>query len=235
LLECGLDENRLVLQGMGIVPEECTGGNRDETRRRWGVGPEHLVVGHLANLSEEKGTIDLLRAADLAGQQGGRWKIVLAGASMPNFQRYWERNASDHVRVLGVLSDEAKRNFFAAIDVFALPSRVDSFGLVLLEAWANGVPVIGYRAGGIPWVIRDGEDGFLVRCGDLTGLATALLRLGQDRELRHRLGQAGQQRAGSELHWDRSLEIVKRVYERIGLTEPPAATGSCSPSSSRST
>jgi glycosyltransferase involved in cell wall biosynthesis len=218
LRDKGIAESQLVLQGMGIQPEECTGGDREQARRSWGVGSDEVVVGHLANLSEEKGTADLLRAAELSWSQGGKFEIVLAGASMPNYQRFFKRyGSSARIRLLGSLSAAAKRDFFAAIDVFALPSRVDSFGLVLLEAWANGAPTIGYRAGGIPWVIRDEVDGLLTPCGDLGALAAALLRLAADKEMRQRLGQNGQQRVQCELHWNNSLEIVKGVYSSFGL------------------
>jgi len=99
--------------------------------------------------------------------------------------------------------------------VFALPSRSDSFGLVLLEAWANGVPNIGYRAGGIAWVIRDGEDGLLVRCGDVPSLSEALLRLVGDAALRSRLGQAGLERTRHEFHWEDKLRLVRQVYQEL--------------------
>ena len=99
---------------------------------------------------------------------------MLAGPEMPNFRRHIAAcGFPPSIRQLGVLTDEQKRDFFAGIDLFALPSRSDSFGLVLLEAWANGLPNLAYRAGGIAGVIRHGEDGLLVRCGDVTGLAEA--------------------------------------------------------------
>ena len=116
---------------------------------------------------------------------------------------------------LGVLDEQQKRDFFAGIDVFALPSRSDSFGLVLLEAWANGVPNVGYRAGGIAWVIRHEQDGLLVKCGDIAALSQALLRLVQDGELRRRLGIAGQERTRTEFHWEEKLALVERVYREI--------------------
>src|SRR5213076_925877 len=102
----------------------------------------------------------LLRAAERCWRRGRRFQLVLAGPEMPNFQRFWRQYGPvDRVRRLGVLDEGAKRDFFAGLDVFALPSRSDSFGLVLLEAWANGVPNVGYRAGGIAGVIRHAEDG----------------------------------------------------------------------------
>lgn len=216
LLERGFAAEMLVLQGMGISVEECTGGDRAGTRAAWGVGPEEVVIGHLANNSVEKGTVDLLRAAEMAWGQGGKFQVVLAGPEMPNFHRFWTGfRQKERVRRLGVLTDVQKCNFFAALDVFALPSRVDAFGLVFLEAWANGVPNVAYRAGGVPWVIRHDQDGLLVRCGDLDELAGSLLQLSGDALLRCRLAAAGRDRLGREFRWEDRWAVVEQVYREL--------------------
>jgi glycosyltransferase involved in cell wall biosynthesis len=228
LLDLGFAAEKLVLQGMGVEVAECTGGDRRRARTEWGVAAEEVVVGHLANNSREKGTVDLLQAAARAWRQGIRFRIVLAGPEMPNFREFWHRYPeAEHVRRLGVLDDRQKRDFYAGLDVFALPSRADSFGLVLLEAWANGAANVAYRAGGIPWVIRDEEDGLLVKCGDLDGLAAALRRLSEDAALRRRLGESGRERVRTEFRWDDKLELVRSVYEEgNGRRAQPAASAS---------
>jgi glycosyltransferase involved in cell wall biosynthesis len=224
LLERGVAAERLVMQGMGLDRESCTGGDRARARAAWGAGPEEVVVGHLANNSREKGTVDLLRAAERAWSAGACFHLVLAGPEMANFRSFWQgHRPGGPVRRLGTLSAEAKRDFFAGIDVFALPSRSDSFGLVLPEAWANGVPNVGYRAGGIGWVICDESDGLLVPCGDVTALAAALVRLASDADLRRRLGEAGRARTRCEFDWDEKLRLVREVYAELVAArgEPP--------------
>src|SRR5581483_4910426 len=141
VLGLGVAPARVHLQGLGVEPAECTGGDRPAARRRWGTLPHEVVVGHLANQSREKGTVDLLRALEGLWAEGLPIRLVLAGPEMPNFRTFWQdfvrrvRPATvGHVRRLGVLSEAEKRDFFAGLDVFALPSRSDSFGLVLLEA-----------------------------------------------------------------------------------------------------
>ena len=137
LLDRGFPAEQLVLQGMGVDEESCTGGDREAARAAWGVVDP--VIGHLTNNSVEKGSVDLLRAAESAWKEGARFTVVLAGPAMPNFERFWSSFGPKHrVRRLGVLDERQKRDFFAGLDVFALPSRNDSFGIVLLEAWANG-------------------------------------------------------------------------------------------------
>ncbi len=217
LLNNGVEVQRVVMLGMGVEPEECTGGDRQRARSQWGVTENDMVVGHLANNSVEKGTVDLLQAAELAWQRGNRFQLVIAGPQMPNFRHFWERYGSvARVRCLGLLSEEQKRDFFAGIDIFVLPSRSDSFGLVLLEAWANGVPNIGYRAGGLAGVIRDEVDGLLVRCGDISGLARAMARLIDDSGRRAEFGAQGRARIADDFRWADKLRKVREVYETAG-------------------
>jgi glycosyltransferase involved in cell wall biosynthesis len=210
--DLGVEAGRVVLQGLGVDPAGCTGGDRAAARRAWGAAPDEVGIGHLANNSIEKGTVDLLSAAERAWAAGHRFRVVLAGPEMPNFRRFWNGfGPKGEVTRLGVLSDGAKRDFFAGLDVFALPSRSDSFGLVLLEAWANGKPNLVYRAGGPAELVRDGTDGFQAACSDVGELAKKLGELVENAELRHRLGESGQRRVASEFRWDDKLALVRNT------------------------
>ena len=206
VVEMGISANRLILQGLGVDPQECTGGHRTAARRAWNSADNEFVAGHLANASIEKGTVDLLKAAAKENI-----RIVLAGPAMPNFERFWETFArKDLVTRLGPLDDSQKRDFFAGIDAFALPSRTDSFGLVLLESWANGIPVIAYRAGGPADLVRDGIDGWLVPCGDVAVLGMRLRSL-RDESMRKEFGEAGRARVPTEFAWEPKLKLVRRI------------------------
>ncbi|MFL5343098.1 MAG: glycosyltransferase family 4 protein [Gemmataceae bacterium] len=215
VLELGVPPEDVVLQGMGVNPAECTGGDRLRARRSWGMGADELVIGHLANLSHEKGSIDLLEAARRLWEEGLKFRIVLAGPQMTNYRRYRATHEFQNLTETGVLNDQQKRDFFAGIDVFALPSRSDSFGLVLLEAWANGVPSVAYRAGGVADVIRHERDGLLAKCGDIAELAAYLRRLLDDSKTRSELGAAGRARIAREFRWADKLALVERTYAEL--------------------
>ena len=211
VVELGVAESRVVLQGLGVDPAECAGGDRIAARQSWGVGDER-VVGHLGNLSEEKGACDLLRAIG----QVPSIRVIIAGPEMPNFRRFWATYPHQaRVTRLGVLTNAEKRYFFAGIDVFALPSRTDSFGLVLLEAWANGTPVVAYRAGGPADLVRDGIDGLLAGCGDVGGLRRAIDTLAENDDFRRRLGEAGRERVGRAFRWADKLAIVRTALADV--------------------
>lgn len=255
-LDLGVYPDKIVLQGLGVDSAECTGGDRDRVRSDWGVQANDVVVGHLANLSVEKGTVDLMKAMTSITEmmspdppltppfQGGESNqspclpgrgregcernpivdridnpecrspvLVLAGPSMPNYRDFRQLYPFGGIIELGRLTEPQKRDFFAGIDMFVLPSRSDSYGLVLLEAWANGKPAIAYRAGGPAALIRPGIDGHLVRCGDTEELADRIVELANDPEQRQRLGQAGRRRVTDEFQWGDKLRLVRCVIE----------------------
>jgi glycosyltransferase involved in cell wall biosynthesis len=225
-VDLGLPVDKVHLQGLGVDPGECTGGNRALARKRWNVPEDAFVVGHLANLSWEKGTTDLVQALEPIWQAGRPIYLVLAGPQMANFVSLWQafesrcpQIAQRFVRRLGPITDAEKRDFFTAIDVFALPSRSDSFGLVLLEAWANGVPNIGYRAGGIADVIRHDIDGLLAPCDNITALAEALTRMHDDAAMRTRMGAAGKARLPIDFRWEEKLELVRRTIAATSVEQ----------------
>ena len=129
---------------------------------------------------------------------------------MPNFLRFWETFAfKEKIVRLGTLSEDQKRDFYAGIDLFALPSRSDSFGLVLLEAWANAKPVVAYRAGGPADLVRDTIDGLLAACGDIPALANGLKMLISNDPLRLQMGEAGRQRVQHGFAWADKLQLVR--------------------------
>jgi len=235
VLALGIAPGKLIVQGLGVEPSECTGGDRDAIRLGWGVADSDVVIGHLANQSREKGTVDLLAAVDLLWQRGENAHVVLAGPEMANFRAYWpgfeQRLAlaqRGRIHRLGVLDNRQKLDFFAGIDVFALPSRSDSFGLVLLEAWANAKPVVAYRAGGIADLVQHESDGLLAPCGDVATLASHLESLCRDRNRGEQLGMHGLARAANEFRWSDKLNLVRSVYQRdnrprpLGIAKSPA-------------
>lgn len=207
----GVPHDRVALQGLGIDESDCNGGTSGSARRRrWhGLEPDDIVVGHLANLSRAKGSLDLLAATE-----GLPVKVFLAGPATTEFVTSAEYATSAcrplwSFRWIGPISRVDKRRFFAGIDLFVLPSRTDSFGLVLLEAWANGKPVIVYRAGGPADLVRHEVDGLLVKCGDVARLREAIMRLAGDADLRQRLGEAGRARLPVEFVRDEKLAVVR--------------------------
>ena len=113
-------------------------------------------------------------------------------------------------------------------DVILLPSQLESFGLAALEAMACGVPAVCSRVGGLPEVIRDGVEGYLVDVGDVDAMAERALRILTEPGRREQMGRAARQRASDKFCSTKIIPLYENLYRRI-LEEPnhaEAASGS---------
>jgi phosphatidylinositol alpha-mannosyltransferase len=119
------------------------------------------------------------------------------------------------VEFLGRVSDEDKARYFASADIFCAPATgQESFGIVLLEAMAAGVPIVASDIHGYKNVVQRGVQGLLVEPRNHRALAAALYRLSTDPDLRHRMGEAGRERA-PEYSWDRVTERIVDFYHEV--------------------
>jgi glycosyltransferase involved in cell wall biosynthesis len=110
--------------------------------------------------------------------------------------------------------------YMAAADVVAVPSvrfggYVDGLPNVALESMAAGKPLVASSVGGLPELVRDGENGLLVDEKDAHALAEALVTLAGDRDLRLRLGAAGRAEIGSTRSWDAVAERFVQIYRDV--------------------
>ena len=124
-----------------------------------------------------------------------------------------ERGLDAHIHLLGVQSDVAP--LFTSADVFLLPSRVEGFGIAIMEAMAMGVPVVASNAGGIPDLVRPDLDGFLHEPTDVDGMAQSIVTLLDDGDLRARMGAAGKQRVLKEFSLQKVGDRALNHYERL--------------------
>jgi len=216
LRSCGVDEVRLHLVGAGVDPATVTGGDGAAFRARHGIdGPIVACIGAMAH---DKGTPHVVAALQRLWREGSEATLVLAGPALAHFTRFHAAlPEADRARcrLLGFISDAEKRDLLAAADIFALPSRTDSFGIVYLEAWCCGLPVIGARAGGVPDVIADGEDGLLVPFADVPVLATALRTLLADRGMAQAFGARGRAKVLAGMTWDHVFAAFARIYDDL--------------------
>ena len=105
--------------------------------------------------------------------------------------------------------------YYSAFDAFVLPSANEGTPVVAIEALAAGRPVVATRVGGVPDVVRDGEDGFLVEAGDVETLAERLERLAADPELRRAMGERGRERVLPRYAVERLIDDVDLLYRSL--------------------
>ena len=211
----GVDPSRMVELGGWVRPEALAGGDGERFRARHGLtGPIVLTIGAAAY---DKGTMHVIEAMQRLWATGAQAHLVLISANLlAQFEHYWQRldpEVRRRITLIHAAPHAEKLDALAAADVFAMPSRTDSFGVVFLEAWIYGVPVIGARAGGVPDVIDDGVDGFLVRFGGTEELAATIARLLADRALARRMGRAGRAKVLESMTLEHKYRKLLEIYE----------------------
>jgi phosphatidylinositol alpha-mannosyltransferase len=175
-----------------------------------------LNILFVGRFEERKGLIHLLKAYHRLRKRkvDARLLVIGDGPKRREYKRYVGLRGIRDVEFLGRVSDEEKVRYFASADIYCAPNTgQESFGIVLLEAMAAGVPIVASDIHGFKRVVERNVQGILVEPRNPRALAAALYALARDPELRHDMGEAGRERA-PEFSWDRVTErIVDYYYE----------------------
>jgi glycosyltransferase involved in cell wall biosynthesis len=213
------DQIAVIGAGVEVAPFEQADGS--DIRHRVGLD-DCPVVAFIGPQGRDKGVDNLILSMKHVWQEQPEARLLIAGAPTrftPDLQHLIRTRLSPaeqaRIAYLHKFTEPEKPGLFAACDVFAYPSRYESFGIAFIEAWATGKPVVGCRAGAISSIVSDGVDGILVPADDPVSLASALLRLLKSPDLRQRLGQAGREKVLRHYTWDAILPRWREVYRRV--------------------
>ncbi len=182
------------------------------------MGEGERVVLFAGALIRDKGCFEVVEAVRMLRDAGVPVRLVAAGQPSAEFTEFYSALPAplrDACILTGNIRGREKRDMFHACDLLAMPSRADSYGIVYLEAWAAGKPVIGAFAGGVPDVIRDGEDGFLVPFGDSHMLAEYIRMLLDDPGLARRMGERGREKVAAGCAWENRYGRVAALFDRL--------------------
>jgi N-acetyl-alpha-D-glucosaminyl L-malate synthase BshA len=180
-----------------------------------GAPPSEPLIVHSSNFRPLKRVDDVIAIFERV-RRGRRCHLALLGdgPERPRIEaEVGARGLADDVRFLGEQLDVVAT--LRQAQVFVLPSETESFGLAALEALACGVPVVATRAGGLPEVVREGEDGYLLPIGGVDAMADAVGRIIDDAALHRRL--AATARAGAVSRFARAPMVSRyeAFYEKV--------------------
>ena len=208
---------RVVRLGVEVDERVATGAGRlDDTRNLLGISSDAFVVGWVGRMTAVKRTPDVLEAFRGLLDRNVDAYLMLVGDGPDRKQL--ERNAHDlgigrRCLFLGYQDDVA--GYYSAIDVLLLPSANEGTPVSVIEALAAERPAVATRVGGVPDVIRDGVDGYLVAPGDTEGLAERLTALARDPALRARMGAQGRARVLERYTVARLVDDIDRLYRSL--------------------
>ena len=165
----GVPETRISVVYPGIDTERFNIGVRQraraDMRHRLGIPGDEVVLLFVSNNFKRKGLDLIIRAMANTEASGGRLRLLVVGSGRVSRFRRLAYRCKIAERVIFAGSTQAIENYYAAADIFVLPTRYDPFAVVCLEAMACGLPVVTTRTNGAAELISDGENGFILESG----------------------------------------------------------------------
>jgi glycosyltransferase involved in cell wall biosynthesis len=218
-----------VLMRQGVDPEKirCVhsavdtelyrpGGDPRWLRETFSLPADARVVGMAAQLIERKGHRVLLEAAPAVLAQHPRARFLLFGQGPLRealAAEIEQRGLQHAVMLAGFRTDMAR--ILPSLDLLVHPAYMEGLGVALLQTAACGVPIVACRAGGIPEIVRDGENGRLVEPGDAPALASAVSAVLGDPALAARYGAEGRRIACADFSIEAMVAGNQAVYQEV--------------------
>ncbi len=203
-------DNILIIPN-GINPEVFyPRENKEEIKEKYGIPKNKPIVLFVGRLEWRKGIHLLLKAIkDL-----DVLLLIVGKGELEGFLKAYSKKLKIKDKVI-FMKEQLNGNLpeiYSIADVFVLPSLIEAFGIVLLEAMATKVPVIGTNVGGIPEIIKPGKTGLLVKPNDPFDLRDAINKLLSDEILRKRIGAMARKEILSNYSWDIVAKKVENAY-----------------------
>jgi glycosyltransferase involved in cell wall biosynthesis len=216
------DKIRILREGIDL--QEVEQGAREVTpalkqELKW--RPDRLNLIMLARLTPRKGVHVLLEAMVRVQQALPQVALYLVGDDatpehlnyMAGLKEFMTRHQLRNIFFTGWRAD--RLSILALMDVLVVASSDEGLPTAILEAMALAKPVIATRAGGIPELVRDGENGILVEIGEAQGLAQAIITLAHDPQLRRRLGARGRQTVVNDYSLEAQIANLEAIYREL--------------------
>jgi glycosyltransferase involved in cell wall biosynthesis len=217
LLSEGLPAEKLVCVRSAVDVEAYQSACEDPSfRQTFDLKETDLVAAMVAQLIPRKGHRVMLQAMLRLRETCPELKLLIFGRGPLHAelaQSIQEMGLQDRVNLVGFYEDLP--SILPCFDLLAHPALMEGLGIALLQAASAGLPVVAVAAGGMPEAVEDGITGRLVEAGNVDELVAALEQLLADRELRHRMGQAGREKMRREFSVETMVEGNLRVYRQV--------------------
>lgn len=209
--EIGVPERRIFVLTNAVYLNQITSKNAKTAKEEFKL----LFVGWIWR---HKGIFDLINSIEILKQKGYKIKIDVVGPQVNKEESANVLNAirskdlTEEVKIIGEKTSNEVQAFYSNADIFILPSYVEGFPYVILEAMSWGLPIVSSKIGAIPDVITDWINGFLIEPGDSLALIEKIEVLINNAKLRNEIGMNNYKKIESEYSMDTVVKKLTELY-----------------------
>lgn len=180
-------------------------------------GRETKDIVFVGTLCKRKGIYDLLLAMPIILKKEPSTRLILCGdGDLDNCKRICkEKNVSDHIVFCGWVQGQKKIDIICNADVFVLPSYNEGLPVSIIEAMSASLPIVSTYVGGIPDIIKDDVNGFLVQPGNVKAIADRIIQLLENEPLRIKMGQQNAMKANTLFGIDVVIKQLCQIYQKL--------------------
>ncbi len=206
----------------GVNTERFCNGDASLSRAHFGYTPDDYLIINVGRIDEQKNQVLLVQAFAHYAKNHPKAKLLIAGpVTVDSYRQYIEqviveKGISDRVKVIPGIPphDPLLASLFKAADLFVLPSRIEPFGIVILEAWAAGLPVVASRVGGIPGFTRHRGNALLFTSENEKELVQAMEEVSTNESLAQRLIANGKKEV-LQYDWETVTGQLLEIYDTV--------------------
>ena len=221
-------DKKVIHLANGVDPDRFATGDRNGFRNTYHIPSDAYVLITVGRIDPQKNQIFAINILPELIQLNPKAHVVIIGPvtnenySQKLTRKINEKGLDDHVTIIDGLAAGSQElvDAYHGADIFLLPSVHEPFGIVILEAWAAGLPVVASRVGGIPSFVDDGEDGLLFDPKDEAGFISVFKTILESPEKARALGAAGRVKARGQYSWDRITQFLVDIYEEAVRENP---------------
>jgi glycosyltransferase involved in cell wall biosynthesis len=218
LIKSGVPKEKIDVRYLGVDTNRFTpdASAHEQLARKFNVGSHEIILSTVSYLRPFKNPQILVQTCKELASRHLPFRLFVAGDGemLPGLKEMSRQlKLEDRIHWLGNVPDP--KYLLQASDVFVLASVGEAFGLVLAEAMACGVPIVGSRSGSLPEVVADGLTGFLVTPMIATEFADAIERLARDKNLREKMNSQAIARVRKEFPLEKAVAETIRIYESL--------------------
>jgi N-acetyl-alpha-D-glucosaminyl L-malate synthase BshA len=215
MISFGVDEDNILILRNAIDTDRFKPINNQKIRKIYNINNNDILILFVGYLDTFKGIFELINAFDKIQQDNKNVKLMIVGTGPKKHElkdKITKMNLKNSIIFTGKLRPDEMHDYYQAADIFTLPSYTEGLPLVVLEAMACGLPVVVSNVGGIPEVINEGENGFLISPKNEEILTKKLIILVKNTQLRNQFAKKSVKIIENEFDINKKINRLINLY-----------------------